>query len=152
MPGGSNLGGDRQSANLNLKQPIHTHMKKVLATLALIAISAARVMAGDYPDISIAELNKAIAAKTVTVIDVNGSESYKNGHVPTAKDFASIKDNLASALPADKGALVVAYCGGPACHAYTKAADAAAKLGYTNVKHLSAGISGWLQQQQPVEK
>jgi rhodanese-related sulfurtransferase len=109
-------------------------------------------MAGDYPDISIAELNKAIAAKTVTVIDVNGSESYKNGHVPSALNFAEISTDLATKLPADKGALVVAYCGGPACHAYTKAADAAAKLGYTNVKHLSAGISGWLQQGQPTEK
>jgi len=127
-------------------------MKKVLATLCVLAASALTVMAGDYPDISIAELNKAIAAKTVTVIDVNGSESYKNGHVPSALNFAEISTDLATKLPADKGALVVAYCGGPACHAYTKAADAAAKLGYTNVKHLSAGISGWLQQGQPTEK
>ena len=127
-------------------------MKKVLATLALLAVSAISVMAGDYGDISIAELNKAIAAKSVTVLDVNGSESYKNGHVPTALNFAEVSKDLASKLPADKNALVVAYCGGPACHAYTKAADAAAKLGYTNIKHLSAGISGWLQQGQPTEK
>ena len=64
-------------------------MKKVLATLCVLAASALTVMAGDYPDISIAELNKAIAAKTVTVIDVNGSESYKNGHVPSARDSSN---------------------------------------------------------------
>jgi rhodanese-related sulfurtransferase len=46
-------------------------------------------------------------------------------------------------LPADKNALVVAYCGGPSCNAYTAAAKKAKALGYTNVKHLSAGISGW---------
>jgi len=48
--------------------------------------------------------------------------------------------------------LVVAYCGGPSCNAYTRAANAASKLGYTNVKHLSAGISGWLQAKELTEK
>ena len=127
-------------------------MKKVLATLCALALSAVSVMAGDYPDISIAELKKAIADKKVIVIDVNGSDSYKAGHVPTALNFADIQDSLASALPKEKDALVVAYCGGPACHAYTKAADAASKLGYTNVKHLSAGISGWYAAKEPTEK
>ena len=126
-------------------------MKKVLATLCALALSAVSVMAGDYPDISIAELKKAIADKKVVVIDVNGSDSFKAGHVPSALNYADIQTSLASALPKDKDALVVAYCGGPACHAYTKAADAASKLGYTNVKHLSAGISGWLQAKEPTE-
>ena len=127
-------------------------MKKVLATLCALALSAVSVMAGDYPDISIAELKKAIADKKVIVLDVNGSESYKEGHVPTSLNYADVAGNLASALPKDKDALVVAYCGGPACHAYTKAADAAAKLGYTNVKHLSAGISGWYAAKETTEK
>ena len=83
-------------------------MKKVLTTLCVLAASALSVMAGDYGDISIAELNKAIAAKTVTVLDVNGSESYKQGHVPTALNFAEVSSDLAAKLPADKGALVVA--------------------------------------------
>ena len=126
-------------------------MKKVLATLCALALSAVSLHAGDYPDISIAELKKAIASKKVIVIDVNGSDSYKAGHVPTALNYADIQGSLASALPKDKDALVVAYCGGPACHAYTKAADAAAKLGYSNVKHLSAGISGWLQAKEKTE-
>ena len=126
-------------------------MKKVLATLCALALSAVSLHAGDYPDISIAELKKAIATKKVIVIDVNGSDSYKAGHVPTALNYADIQSSLASALPKDKDALVVAYCGGPACHAYTKAADAAAKLGYSNVKHLSAGISGWLQAKEKTE-
>ncbi len=100
------------------------------------------VMAGDFPDISIAELKKAIADKKVTIVDVNGSESWKAGHVPGALDFATSKD-LKAKLPADKAALVVAYCGGPGCSAYTAAANKAKELGYTNIKHLSVGISGW---------
>jgi rhodanese-related sulfurtransferase len=38
---------------------------------------------------------------------------------------------------------VVAYCGSSSCGAYKRGADEAAKLGYKNIKHLSAGISGW---------
>ncbi len=127
-------------------------MKKLLATVCALALTAVSVIAGDYPDISIAELKKAIAEKKVTVIDVNGSTSYSKGHVPTALNFADVKDSLASKLPADKGALVVAYCGGPSCSAYTRAANVAKELGYTNVKHLSAGISGWLQAGEATEK
>ena len=83
-------------------------MKKVLATLCALALSAVSVMAGDYPDISIAELKKAIADKKVIVLDVNGSESYKQGHVPTSLNYADVAGSLANALPKDKDALVVA--------------------------------------------
>ena len=104
------------------------------------------------PDISIPELKKAIAAKKVTVIDVNGSDTYKEGHIPTAIDFEANKDKLAEVLPKDKDALIVAYCGGPQCGAYKSAAKAAVALGYTNVKHLSAGISGWKDAGEKTEK
>jgi rhodanese-related sulfurtransferase len=117
-------------------------MKKLLTMIAALFM-AVNVFAGEFEDISIADLKKAIEAKKVTVIDVNGSGSYKAGHVPGAIDFASVKGDLAKHLPADKSSLVVAYCGGPTCGAYAAAAKAAKELGYTNVKHLSAGKSGW---------
>ena len=117
-------------------------MKKLFALFAATFI-AASAFAGEFPDISIADLKKAIDEKKVTIIDVNGSSSYKAGHVPGAIDFSANKADLASKLPADKDALIVAYCGGPSCSAYKAAASAAEKLGYKNVKHLSAGISGW---------
>ncbi len=126
-------------------------MKKLLA-LALSLVAAGSLVAAEYPDISIADLKKEIAAGKVAVIDVNGSSSYANGRVPGAIDFAADKDNLASKLPADKGALVVAYCGGPSCSAYKAAAKKAEELGYTNVKHLSAGISGWKKAGETLEK
>ncbi len=118
-------------------------MKKLLAILACAFVAAGTALAGEYPDISITELQEKIKAGEATVIDVNGSKSYKAGHVPTAIDFASAKDQLAALLPKDKGALVVAYCGGPSCSAYKRAAEAAEALGYTNVQHMSAGIKGW---------
>ena len=108
--------------------------------------------AGEYPDISITELKSAIAAKKVTLIDANGSDSYKSGHIPGAIDFQSQKADLSTKLPTDKGALVVAYCANPSCGAYAAAAKMATKLGYTNVKHLSAGIMGWKDAGAPLEK
>lgn len=127
-------------------------MKKLFATLCAVTLSSLAAFAGDYPDISIAELKRAIAEKKVVVIDVNGSDSFARGHVPSAVNFSDVKDKLASVLPKEKDGLVVAYCGGPSCNAYTRAANAAKELGYTNVKHLSAGISGWLQAKENVEK
>jgi rhodanese-related sulfurtransferase len=125
-------------------------MKKLIALV--FALVATAGFAAEFPDISIADLKQAIADKKVTVIDVNGAASYQAGHVPTAIDFATQGANLASVLPADKGALVVAYCGGPQCSAYKAAANAASQLGYTNVKHLSAGISGWTAAKETLAK
>ncbi len=127
-------------------------MKKILTTLACAAVAlATSAIGGEYPDISINELKSAIEKGEVTVIDVNGSKSYAKGHIPTAVDFRATKD-LASVLPKEKDALIVAYCGGPSCSAYKAAATKAEELGYTNVKHLSAGISGWLQAGEKTEK
>jgi len=126
-------------------------MKKFLTLLAVV-FGAVALHAGEYPDISITELKSAIADKKVTVIDANGSDSFKSGHIPGAIDFQSQKTELASKLPTDKGALVVAYCGGPTCNAYQAAAKVAKELGYTNVKHISAGISGWKDAQASLEK
>ena len=117
-------------------------MKKSIAILvaAVVAVSA---YAGDFTDISIKEVKKLAESKSVVIIDVNGDESFKAGHVPGALDFAAIKDNLAVSLPKQKDALIVAYCGNPKCGAYLRAAKAAQKLGYTNIKHMSVGIAGW---------
>ena len=127
-------------------------MKKVLS-LFVAALFATTIYAGEYPDISIKSLKDAIKDGKVTVIDVMGTGSYKKGHIPTAIDFASTSsDDLAKLLPKDKKALIVAYCGGPSCRAYKKGASAAEELGYTNVKHLSAGISGWKKAGANLEK
>lgn len=126
-------------------------MKKILTLLATVLV-AASVFAGEFPDISVTEVKALAESKKAVIIDVNGSESYAKGHVPGALDYAAIKANLADALPKDKNTPIVAYCGGPKCKAYQAAANAAAKLGYKNVKHMSAGISGWKEAGQKMEK
>ena len=131
----------------------------VCAAVLGLALSAGFVMAAEkaekaekYPDISVKELKQAIEKKKVTVIDVNGSDSYKEGHIPTAIDFEAKEKDLAKVLPKEKDALIVAYCGGPQCMAYKAAAKKAVAMGYTNVKHLPAGISGWKDAGEKVEK
>jgi len=120
-------------------------MKFSFAVLALaLSFVSAGLMAEDkVADIKHADLVKAVAEKKVVLIDCNGSDSYKAGHIPGAVDFQANKAELAAKLPADKAALVVAYCGNPNCNAYQAGVDAVKKLGYTNVVHYSEGIAGW---------
>ena len=126
-------------------------MKKILGLLTAFVLATV-VIAGEYPDLSIKELKKSIESKQVTVIDVNGTESFEKGHIPGAIDFEASEEKLATLLPKDKNALIVAYCGGPKCMAYKQAAKKAEALGYKNVKHLSAGIAGWKEAGEKTEK
>ena len=132
--------------------------RTILAAMAILAVGlstaglrAAEQKTQKYPDISINALKKAIADKSVTIIDANGSESYREGHIPGALNYEADAGKLQKVLPKDKSALIVAYCGGPQCMAYKAAAEKAVALGYTNVKHLSAGISGWKSAGEKVE-
>ena len=119
---------------------------------ALVAAPLLSFAGEKFPDITHEELKAAIAEKKVALIDVNGSESYKEGHIPGAVDFESRKGDLASALPADKSALVVAYCANEQCGAYAAGAKKAKELGYTNVKHYPKGIMGWKDAGEKTEK
>jgi len=117
-------------------------MKKIIALLAAVVV-AGTAFAGEFKDISIEQVKTLAETKAAVIIDANGTASYNAGHVPGALNFAAIKENLAASLPADKNALIIAYCGNPKCGAYLRAARAAQKLGYTNIQHMAAGIAGW---------
>lgn len=128
-------------------------MKLFTALLLALGLAGA-VFAGSskFAAIPHADLQAAIAAKTVTLLDVNGSESFKEGRIPGAIDYLAHKQKLAAVLPKQKDALIVAYCGNEYCNAYLAAATAAKELGYTNVKHYAPGIDGWMKSGAKVEK
>jgi rhodanese-related sulfurtransferase len=126
-------------------------MKKFLPVLASLILSL-NAFAGSFPDITLPDLKAAIAANKVTLLDVNGPATYAHGHIPGAIDFTAHTADLAKVLPADKSSLVVAYCGNEHCGAYARAAEAAAKLGYTNVQHFKPGIAGWIAAGEPTAK
>jgi len=125
-------------------------MKQLIALFAT-ALLTASVYAGEFADISPQDVLAAANAKSAVIIDANGPDSYKAGHVPGALSFAAIKNDLAASLPADKNTLIIAYCGNPKCGAYLSAAKAAKQLGYTNIKHMAAGIAGWNEAKMPTE-
>ncbi len=128
-------------------------MKTFLTFLCALVVLPALVFATErYPSISEAELKQAMAQKKVTLLDANGTDSWKAGHIPGAIDFESARENLAALLPGDKSALIVAYCADPDCGAYNAAAKAAKDLGYTNIRHFSPGIEGWKASGEPMEK
>ncbi len=116
-------------------------MKKIL--VILIFLIRLPIWAAEFPEISIVDLQLAIREGKVAIIDVNGAKSFGKGHIPGAINFSTDSGNLKNLLPKDKNTLVVAYCGGPGCRAYLRGTEAASQLGFKNIKHLSAGISGW---------
>jgi len=86
----------------------------------------------------------------VTIFDVNSRQSWTQAHVPGAVnlDPANYSD---SDLPADKQSSLVFYCSNPLCRKAPNAARRAKQLGHSDVKVMSAGISGWLAAKLPTE-
>ncbi len=105
----------------------------------------------DHSHITADSLEASIKDGSATVIDVNGTASFNAGHIPGAIDFEANEAKLAELLPRDKGAMIVAYCGGPGCNAYQDGLDAAKALGYSNLQHYSGGIKGWKEAGKSVE-
>ena len=94
-----------------------------------------------------------MAAKKVTLLDANGTESWRKGHIPVPliSRLTMGKRSWPRCCPRRR-TRSAAYCGGPMCQAYHAAAKAAEKLGYTNIRHLTAGISGWQEARETMQK
>ncbi|MBL8300785.1 MAG: rhodanese-like domain-containing protein [Rhodanobacteraceae bacterium] len=89
------------------------------------------------------ELMVLIEQKQVTTLDVNSVQSWRKAHVPGARNLDPQAFDAAD-LPQDKGATLVFYCSNPMCRKAPNAALRAKRMGYVNVRVMSAGISGWL--------
>ncbi len=96
--------------------------------------------ATQYPEVSGDEMAKLAESKAAMIVDANGQKSYDEAHVPGAVHYGK---GFAAMLPEKKDTLIVAYCGGPGCGAWKKAAEEACEKGYTNIKHYKGGISEW---------
>lgn len=127
-------------------------IQRILALAIPLCLATAAFAGGKFASISHDELKQAIADHSVVLLDANGTDSYRDGHIPGAIDFAAQGQELARLLPANKDALIVAYCGNEQCGAYARAAEAARQLGYTNVKHYAKGIAGWRKSGEAVER
>lgn len=99
--------------------------------------------------ISPQELHVRMRDEAVTVIDVNAEHSWLRARVPGAVHLAPDFDP--AALPGDRMRGLVFYCSNPLCRKAPLAAKRAQKFGYTDVRVMAAGISGWTGAKLPVE-
>lgn len=100
--------------------------------------------------ITVEELKKAVEEKKVTIVDTNGTESYAKGHIAGALDAKA--EGFDAKLPADKGSLIVLYCGGEKCTGSKDVSEKLTKLGFTNQKCFGGGVKGWTAAGGAVEK
>lgn len=124
---------------------------RVLVGLAFLGAAGSVVLGETHSNISVDDLKKALSDGSATLVDANSEDTYAAGHIPGAVSFAANASDLSKVLPKDKGAMIVAYCGGPTCSAWEKAAKAAKALGYTNVRHFKGGLKGWKEAGNPLE-
>jgi rhodanese-related sulfurtransferase len=100
--------------------------------------------------ISPADLLQKVRAGQVATFDVNFAQSWADAHVPGATHLEPLS-YAASDLPPERSSLLVFYCSNPWCRKAPNAARRALSLGYQNVRVMSAGISGWLAENLPIE-
>ena len=95
------------------------------------------------------QLQARMQQEPLTVLDVNARPSWLKARVPGAIHLDVDYD--ATALPADKDAGLVFYCSNPLCRKAPNAAKRAKQLGHTDVRVMSAGITGWIDAGLPVD-
>jgi len=104
-------------------------------------------VAENYPAVTVEWVKKQSDSKAdMVIVDSRPKRNkYDKGHIPTAISIPDSQfDKLKDQLPADKGALLVFYCGGLKCPLSHKSAKKAIALGYTNVNVLAEGYPAWV--------
>lgn len=99
----------------------------------------------EAPEVTVEQLSKMLDEKApVTVVDANGAKTRADkGIIPGAVLMKDGEDT--GCLPEEKDKGLVFYCGSEHCSSAPKAAAAAMKAGYKDVKVLKAGIKGWVE-------
>ena len=126
----------------------------LFAMVALMGLTHARVYAEEFAHITPDALKKLMDGgdPSISIVDVQPKGAYVLGHIKGAINFPW-ESNLKNAgdLPRDK--TLVLYCD---CTHEEDSLDVATQLkekwGYTNIKLLEGGWSGWQKLGYPIEK
>jgi rhodanese-related sulfurtransferase len=94
------------------------------------------------------ELERAMKAGEVNVIDVRAAEDYAKGHIPGAKSLP--KDRWSSLEGLERERPNVLYCYSQVCHLAATAAVEFAGRGYSVIE-LEGGVEGWKENELPIE-
>lgn len=119
----------------------------------LLSLFAFTALAGETPKISQQELLTALDKETanIVVLDVRSAEEYNDGHVPGAINFShnTIEDSL-SQLAQYKDKTVVVYC--RSGRRAGVAEGILASNGFTDLRHLTGDMNGWVAAKLPIAK
>jgi rhodanese-related sulfurtransferase len=98
------------------------------------------------------ELEKVIAAGTVTVIDALPASYFEERHLPGAINLVEddVDQHAAARIP-HKDDMVVTYCSDVTCGNSQAVAERLEALGYTNVFKYADGINDWVENNLPVQ-
>lgn len=98
------------------------------------------------------ELQQALVANAVTVVETLGEMYFDEGHIPAAINIPHTEVRaLAPALLPDLDAPIVTYCSNTACRNSEIAANELRSLGYTNVRKYAEGKQDWVEAGLPLE-
>jgi rhodanese-related sulfurtransferase len=91
------------------------------------------------------------AGRDFYLVDVREESEYAAGRLPGAMHLGKgiIERDIEAKIP-DHGAEIVLYCGGG--YRSALAADNLQKMGYTNVRSMDGGFSGWKAADLPIEQ
>ena len=98
--------------------------------------------------ISPVKLHELIGGGRVTVIDVNSPQSWSKARVPGALNLDPVAYGTDD-LPSDRSSPLVFYRSNPLCRKAPNAERRAKGMGYSDVRVMSAGISGWISARLP---
>jgi rhodanese-related sulfurtransferase len=98
------------------------------------------------------ELQSAIDAGEVVVVETLGPLYYDDGHLPGALNIPHTEvAALALSLLPDRDAAIVTYCSNTECQNSEIAAAQLARLGYRNVRRYVEGKQDWREAGLPLE-
>jgi rhodanese-related sulfurtransferase len=120
----------------------------------LLGLLALSVLAGEVQQVKPDDLKGMIEKKQsgFMVVDVQPKGAYELGHIKGAINFPWIPDiKSPGKLPKNKTLILYCDCGHEEDSTDT-AKQLVTKFGYTNVKILEGGWSGWQKLGYPIEK
>lgn len=99
------------------------------------------------------ELQAAIQAGDVIVVETLGPQYYHDAHLPGAINIPHTETaRLAPRLLPDKAEAIVTYCSNTACRNSEVAAAQLRSLGYLNVRKYAEGKEDWRDAGLPLER
>lgn len=106
----------------------------------------------NHPIITRDELQAAIDAGAVVVVETLGPMYYESGHLPGAINIPHTEvDALVETLLPDRDAAIVTYCSNTACRNSAVVQAQLIARGYTDVRKYAEGKDDWREAGLPLE-